>query len=81
MEPKYGEEASLCYMDTDSFFFNVKIEDVCEDIVIYVEERLDTSNYVLERLLPKGKNKKVTSLIKDELGGKIIKEFVGLRTI
>ena len=29
--------------------------------------------------MPKGINKKVISLIKDELGGKIVKEFVQLR--
>ena len=30
----------------------------------------DTSNYELERPLPKGKNIKVICLMKDELGGK-----------
>ena len=41
--------------------------------------RLDTSNYELDRPLPKGKDKKVIGLLKDELGGKIMIKFVGLR--
>ena len=44
-----------------------------------VETRFETSNYKLERPLPKGKNKKVIACMKDKLGRKIIKEFVGLR--
>ena len=41
----------------------------------------DTSNYDEndKRPLPIGKNKNVIGLFKDELGGKIMKEFVGLR--
>ena len=58
-KPKYNEKAKLCYMNTDSFIVYVKIEDIYEDIAKNVEKRFDTSNYELERLLPKGKNKKV----------------------
>ena len=41
--------------------------------------RFDTSNCEVNRPLPMGKNKKVIGLMKDELGGKIITEFVTLR--
>ena len=58
---------------------HVKTEDIYKDIVEDVETRLDTSNFEIERPVPKGKNKKVSGLIKDELGGQIMKEFVGLR--
>ena len=73
MKPKYGNDVKLCYMDTDSFVMNIK--DIAND----VEKRFDTSNYEVDRLLPTGKNKKVTGLMKDELGEKIITEFVTLR--
>ena len=63
--------------DTDSFILDVKTED--EDIAKDVEAIFDTSNFELERLFPKGKNKKVTRLIKDKLCGLIMKEFVKLR--
>ena len=39
----------------------------------------DTSSYELNRPLSKEKNKKVIGVIKDNLGGKLLKEFIGLR--
>ena len=36
-----------------------------------LKKRFDTSNYETHRSLPKGKNKNVIGLIKDELAGKI----------
>ena len=66
-------------MDTDSFIINVKTEDVYEDIANDVEKRFDTSNYEVNRPLPKGKNKKVIGQMKDELEGKIMTEFFALR--
>ena len=45
-----------------------------------LKKRFDTSNYEVNRPLPAGKNKKLIGLMKDELGGKIITEFVTLRS-
>ena len=50
----------------------IKTDDVYKDIAEDVETRFDTSNYELDRSLPKGKNKKVIGFRKDELGGKIM---------
>ena len=58
---------------------NIKKNYLYKDIANDVEKRFDTSNYEVNRPLPTGKNKKVIGLMKDELGGKIITEFVTLR--
>ena len=79
MKPKYNDNVKLCYMDTDSFIMNNKTEDFYKHIANDVEKRFDTSNYEVDRPLPTGKNKKLIGLMKDELGGKIITEFVNLR--
>ena len=79
MKPKFGDNVKLCYMDTDSFIIYIKTEDFYKDIADDVECKFDTSNYEVDRPLPTGYNKKVIGLMKDELGGKIIKEFVALR--
>ena len=79
MKPKYDNNVKLCYMDTDSFIINMKTEDFYKDIARNVENRFDNSNYEVNRPLPMGKNKKVIGLMKDELGGEIIAEFVTLR--
>ena len=50
-----------------------------QDIADDVECKFDTSSYEVDRPLSAGKNKKVIGLMKYELGGKIIKEFVALR--
>ena len=60
VKPKYQDNAKLCYMDTDSFIINIKTEDFYEHIANDVEERFDTSNYEVNRPLPKGKNKKLS---------------------
>ena len=80
VKPKYSENAKLCYMDRDSFIAHVKTDDVYKDIAEGGKTRFETSNFELNRPLTKGKNKKFIGLMKDELGGQIMKEFVGLKT-
>ena len=80
MKQKYNDNIKVCYMDTDSFIMSIKTNDFYKDIANDVEKRFDTSNCeVNNRPLPMEKNKKVIGLMKDELGGKIMMEFVTLR--
>ena len=80
MKRKYSEEnLKLCYMDTDSLVYKIKTKDFYKDIAKDVEARFNTSGYVPDRPLPIGKIKEVIGLMKDELGGKIMKEFISLR--
>ena len=80
MKRKYNEsDLKLLYMDTDSLVYDIKTEDFYKDIAEDVETRFDTSGYVPGRPLSTEKNKKIIGLMKDELGGKIMKEFISLR--
>ena len=78
MRPKYGSKVNLCYMDTDSFVYEIETEGFYRDIAKDVKKRLDTSEYSKNdnRLLPIGENEKVIGLMRDDLGGKIMTEFV-----
>ena len=67
-----------CYMDMDSFIMNIKTNHFYKDISDDVDNRFDISNYEVKRPLPIGKNKNI-GLMKDELGGEIITEFIALR--
>ena len=79
MAPKYGKKLDLCYMDTDSLIYNIEMEDFYKDIAEDVPARFDTSGYNPDRPLPVRLNKKVIELMKDELGGEIMTEFITLR--
>ena len=80
MVPKNGlEKLKLCYMDTDSLVYHIKSKYFYADIADDVQTRFDTAGYIPDKPLPIGLNKKVIGLMKDELGGKIMTEFVALR--
>ena len=78
--PKFGKKQKLLFTDTDSLCYEIETDDFFADIADDVKEMFDTSNF--EKNHPsgiQGKNKKVPGMMKDEAGGKIIEEFVGLR--
>ena len=79
MKQKYGENAKFCYMDTDSFNFHVKTDDIYKDIAEDFEKRFETSNFEIDRPLSIGKNKKVIGSMKNKLGGQIMQKIFGLR--
>ena len=82
IKPQYQDRTKLCYMDADSFVIHSKTEDFYKDIANDVEKWFDIFNYDEndKRPLSIGENEKVFlfGLFKDELGGKILKEFVAL---
>ena len=63
-------------MDTDSFITYIKTDDIYKGILEDVEARFHTSQYELDWPLPVEKSRKVIWLMKDELGGKIMKKFL-----
>ena len=67
-------------MDTDSLIYSIETDNFYKDIADDIKDRFDMSGYNPDRPLPVGLNKKVISLMKDELGGEIMTEFITLRS-
>jgi len=69
------------FTDTDSLCYEIETEDFYKDISAEVQKKFDTSNFSPNHPsgIPTGINKKVPGMFKDEAGGEIITEFVGLR--
>ena len=57
VKPKYGENARLYYKDTDNFMVHAKTDNIYKDIAKDFATRFNTSNFELDRPLPKGINK------------------------
>ena len=82
IKSKYADKAKLLFTDTDSLMYEIETEDFYQDIAGDVKDKFDTSDYPENHPsgIPTGENKKVLGMMKDEAAGKIIKEFVGLRS-
>ena len=79
VKPRYGENAKLCFTDTDSLLYSIQTKDVYDDM-LQQRHLYDTSDYPKEHVLYCEINKKVLGKMKDECAGQPIREFVGLRS-
>ena len=78
LKARYGENIQLLYTDTDSVIIHVTTDDIYADMQANISD-YDTSNYQPNHPLFSTANKKVIGKFKDELGGKQMTEFIGLR--
>ena len=69
----------MLYTDTDSITYEIKSENICEEFFKW-KDLFDFSNYAKDLKLFDETNKKVISKMKDEFGGVIVREFVGLKS-
>ena len=79
IKARYGERAQLCFTDTDSLLYLIQTQDIYADMKDQ-SQLYDFSDYPKEHDLYSTANKKVLGKMKDELSGKPICEFVGLRS-
>ena len=77
--PKFKDDIELLYMDTDAYVLNIYTDDVYKDLES-MKEHFDFSDYPKDHFLYNVSNKKIICKFKDELNGKPLKEFVGIRS-
>ena len=73
-------DCSLCFTDTDSLVYEIRgVDDVYEK-VYENKDLFDFSDYSKESKFYDNSNKKVIGKMKNEISGKVISEFVGLKS-
>ena len=76
---KKNFNAELLFTDTDNLTCEIKSENVYEEFFKW-KDLLDCSNYSKDSKFFNETNKNVIGKMKDEFGGVIIIEFVGLKS-
>ena len=76
---KNNFNAELLFTDTDSLNYEIKSENVYEEVFKW-KHLFDFSNYSKDSKSFDEANKKVIGKMKDEFGGVIMTEFVGLKS-
>ena len=82
IQKKYSHNhANLLFTDTDSLMYEINTDDFYKDISKDIKKKFDTSDYPPnhESGILTGVNKKVIGKFKDEVAGRQITHFVGLR--
>ena len=69
----------MLFTDTDGLVYEIKSEDVYEEFFKH-KDLFDFSNYPKDSKLFDPTNKNVIEKMKDEFGGVIVDEFVGLKS-
>ena len=75
---KYGNNSRLLFTDIDSLMYEIKTEDVYENLSID-KEMFDFSNYSTRSKYYDNSNKLVIGKMKDEIAGVETEKFVGLK--
>ena len=78
---KYDSKVELLFTDTDSLLYLIHTDDFYKDISKDIKRKFDTSDYPPDHPsgILTGVNKKVIGMFKDEVAGRQITHFVGLR--
>ena len=76
---KKNFDVELLYTDTDSLTYEIKTENVYKKFFKW-KDLSDFSNYSKDSKFFNETNKKVIGKMKDEFGGVIVNEFVGLKS-
>ena len=69
----------MLFTDTDSLIYQIKSENVYEEF-FERKDLFDFGNYSKDSRFSNDTNKKVIGKMKDEFGGVIVSEFVGLKS-
>ena len=72
-------DAELLFTETNSLTYEIKSENMYEEFFKW-KDLLDFSNYSKDSKLFDETNKKVIGKMKDEFGGVIVIEFIGLKS-
>lgn len=78
MRKMYNDNIKLLFTDTDSLCYEIKTNDLYEDL-LKIKNLLDTSDFPENNKLYSKENKKIIGKFKSETNDKLISEFVGLR--
>ena len=76
---KKNFDAEFLFTDTDSLLYEIKSENVCEE---FLSGKICLTLVIIQKvqIYFNETNKKVIGKMKDELGGVIVDEFVGLKS-
>ncbi|XP_050531437.1 uncharacterized protein LOC126900047 [Daktulosphaira vitifoliae] len=78
MKKMYGDKCKLVYTDTDSLCYEIQMVDVYDDMKKNIS-KFDASNYDPNNVYGcRLSIKKIIGLMKDEMGGKILNEYIGI---